>query len=429
MRTPKPRFLPEKRYNKKTGEPIILNVPVFLTFNAKGRLNYYTGIRVDIEKWNNESQRVDPNTVHNGVHASKINAKLARMEELVSNYVERCKLDRKSIDLKWIKTELDKQEKDLEPLEERPTARLREFFEPYLLNRKRQRLWSDGLIKHIEVIFNQIAPIAGDTIISDVDVSIIEKYRDYLIEKNARDVTVKSKISRLRWFFKWLIDNNHITGDNAASILKYDAKLNKMKDTEKAKINLAVALNEEELKAIESVALDDEFLDVVRDGFLFSCETALRYGDLQGLKKLDCSKSHIKILSNKDIAFINIPLTPKAKAILEKYKHSNSDFALPMPCLEVANRHIKTIAMLAGLNRVITDVYYQNGERKTKHNPLWKVISTKVARKTFVTQNIAKGVNPYAIMKITDHSDFKTMQVYLDVADDTVANEILKHNK
>jgi site-specific recombinase XerD len=85
--------------------------------------------------------------------------------------------------------------------------------------------------------------------------------------------------------------------------------------------------------------------------------------------------------------------------------------------------------MLAGLNRVITDVYYQNGERKTKHNPLWKVISTKVARKTFVTQNIAKGVNPYAIMKITDHSDFKTMQVYLDVADDTVANEILKHNK
>ncbi|MDD4384555.1 MAG: tyrosine-type recombinase/integrase, partial [Bacteroidales bacterium] len=145
--------------------------------------------------------------------------------------------------------------------------------------------------------------------------------------------------------------------------------------------------------------------------------------------KTDCTASHINIVSSKDVEALKIPLSKRAKLLLKKHKDTNTETAFPLPCMEVANRHLKTIGMLAKLDRVLTDVYFKNGKRVTETKQLFQKLTTHVARKTFVTQSIAKGISPAVIMKITGHADYKTMQNYIDVAGDTVTKEMEKLNK
>jgi hypothetical protein len=52
------KFFIEKRKDKSTKQLITLNVPIFLdySFDSK-RLNYYTGLRIDADKWDDGVER------------------------------------------------------------------------------------------------------------------------------------------------------------------------------------------------------------------------------------------------------------------------------------------------------------------------------------------------------------------------------------
>ncbi len=58
----KVNFYPEKRKDD-SGMLKMKNVPIFLFFSFSGkRMVYYTGYRIDLEKWDSENQRVKRNS-------------------------------------------------------------------------------------------------------------------------------------------------------------------------------------------------------------------------------------------------------------------------------------------------------------------------------------------------------------------------------
>lgn len=102
------------------------------------------------------------------------------------------------------------------------------------------------------------------------------------------------------------------------------------------------------------------FLNWVKDLFVFSCLTGLRYSDVMNLRwsNVDIAKRTLSVEMVKTKKVVTIPLVPQAIAILDKYsKHSikaPAAKALPQMTNQVLNRELKELMKELGTEKQIT---------------------------------------------------------------------------
>lgn len=119
-------------------------------------------------------------------------------------------------------------------------------------------------------------------------------------------------------------------------------------------------LTREEVDRIKEVNLNEnKTLDKVRDIFLFSCYTGLRFGDAMALKMEDITlingEPHIRVDQIKTGERREIPLLNPAKEIVSKYEWSGERTVykrvLPKLTNQRVNQYLKVIANLASINK------------------------------------------------------------------------------
>ena len=169
----------------------------------------------------------------------------------------------------------------------------------------------------------------------------------------------------------------------------------------------------EELEKLKSFNLENYSFEKVRDIFLFSCYTGLRFSDA-----LDLSMEQIR--SNENTSFIyreqiktgesiNIPLVPEAMQIIEKYNDNENrvvkNKVLPHISNQNFNLYLKSIAGIVGLNKKLT------------HH---------VARHTFATFLLNKSVSLEVVSSLLGHTNIRTTQVYAKMQNNTVEEQVLK---
>lgn len=138
-------------------------------------------------------------------------------------------------------------------------------------------------------------------------------------------------------------------------------------------------------------------LQKVRDLFLFSCYTGLRYSDCQNLTwaNIKANPAAIKLKMQKTTKEITIPLTMQAKAIIDKYsKHSikvPSVTIFPQIANQVINRNLKDLMKLSGIN---------------------KSISFHCARHSFASNLIEAHTNLIYVQKLLGHARIADTQIY-----------------
>ncbi len=176
-------------------------------------------------------------------------------------------------------------------------------------------------------------------------------------------------------------------------------------------------LNNDELKKIESLVLDNEELDTVRDIFLIGCNTGLRIGDLLNLLKNpeiynQDGRDFFKIKQSKTSNLVVIPINSVVKSILEKrngvlpkYVHQNS-----------VNKHIKAICKRAMINDDFTYFRTVGGVEVKFSAPKFKYISTHTARRSFCTNAYYSGMPPHDIMAISGHKNEDVFYNYIKVS-------------
>lgn len=171
----------------------------------------------------------------------------------------------------------------------------------------------------------------------------------------------------------------------------------------------------------------NESLSKVRDSFLFACLTGLRHGDLKRLNKDQIIEQDgqklISLLPNKGISRtakrikrIEVPLMPMAVEIIEKYRDGYVN-TLPVLSNQKMNEYIKTIAQKAGITQLIEVVLYREGRPYTEMVPKYQEITCHVARHTFATISLQKGVPLEVVSKLLGHSELKTTQIYTHIVD------------
>jgi site-specific recombinase XerD len=177
-------------------------------------------------------------------------------------------------------------------------------------------------------------------------------------------------------------------------------------------------LNSEDLDKVVKVDLShNSSLDRVRDLFIFSCYTGLRFQDAQNLRIENLTKHKtkylIRYLQQKTGGAVDIPLFDIAKSIIDKYKDSDERQVLKMLLPKISNQkvnsYLKIVGDLAGVSIPIT------------HH---------MARHTFATTVCLNNHMPIEdLSKLLGHSSIKTTSIYGRITQQRLSNSVEKVNK
>ena len=71
-------------------------------------------------------------------------------------------------------------------------------------------------------------------------------------------------------------------------------------------------------------------------------------------------------------------------------------------------------------------INFKGGERIEDIVPKFEVLTSHVARKTFITNALEKGMKAEVVMEISGHKDYKIFKRYVKIANEHKKKEMLK---
>jgi len=247
----------------------------------------------------------------------------------------------------------------------------------------------------------------------NLDYSAVEKFRQYVLyDRENRNDTAYRMIAALKCMVRWLIKDGY----------EIDPGVLKVNQPVKNKYDI-VTLTENEIQLIKTADLSIE-QQKVRDCFLFQIYTGQRFSDMQQISPDQVNGKMWVFRSVKTERMMHIPFvgwTAEAKSIAEKY-----DYQFPQYSSQYFNRALKLICKNAKLNTVVRLTRYRGSQEIIIEKPKHKLVSSHTARRTCVSLLLAKGVPPTIVMKLTGHTDIKTMMKYERTTTDALEESLLK---
>lgn len=417
---------------KKDGVPIVENVPIRMRVNfASQRIEFTTGYRIDVAKWDGDKQRVKngcTNKLKQSV--SEINTALlgyyTELQEIFKRF-EVAEIVPSPAEVKEAfnnrhgqneKTELASADTSNVP------SNFYEAFDDFVRVCGRQNDWTHSTFEKFAAVKNHLKNFRSELSFDFFDEEGLTEYVQYLREvREMRNSTIGKQLSFLKWFLRWSFKQG-MHSNNA-----YDTFKPKLKDTQKK----IIFLTWEELNRLREFKIPPtkQALERVRDVFLFQCFTGLRNSDVFNLRRSDIKGDHIEVTTLKTSDSLIIELNDHSRAILEKYKdvEFENDKALPVITNQKMNDYLKELAELAEINEPVRQTYYKGNEHIDEVTPKYALLGTHAGRRTFICNALALGIPPQVVMKWTGHSDYKAMKPYIDIADGIKANAMSKFNQ
>ncbi|MBQ9169753.1 MAG: site-specific integrase [Bacteroidaceae bacterium] len=170
-------------------------------------------------------------------------------------------------------------------------------------------------------------------------------------------------------------------------------------------------LTEEEIEVLMSKKFGVKRLEHVRDIFVFSCFTGLAYIDVSNLTDENIvtigGTDWIMTKRQKTSITENVPILDVAREIINKY-HSSADRngrLLPILSNQKMNAYLKEIADLCGIK---------------------KRLSYHMARHTYATLLLSKGVPMETVSKLLGHTNIKTTQIYARITNKKIEQDVMR---
>lgn len=170
-------------------------------------------------------------------------------------------------------------------------------------------------------------------------------------------------------------------------------------------------LSEAEINTLMKKEFDVKRLEQVRDIFVFSCFTGLAYIDVSNL-----TEANIVVMDNQEWIMTkrqktgiteNVPILDVAHDIIEKYRRrkDRKEHLLPVLSNQKMNAYLKEIADLCGIHKNMT--YH-------------------MARHTYATLLLSKGVPMETVSKLLGHTNIKTTQIYARITNKKIEQDVMR---
>jgi integrase len=384
---------------------------LFFSFNNQ-RLKYSTGEKIKPDFWNEEQQRVK--ATKKFPEYGEFNSRLNAIETNVNNAYRKILNDGEVPNNSLIKKELDK---TVRLVEAKKKHDLFSFISKFIEENK--TLKATGTIKAYHTTEQRLKDyrtyIKKDFSFEDIDLEFYNSFVSFLTSMDYSENTIGKHIKILKTFL------NEATDRGINKTIDYKKRKFKRPVEEPDKIYL----NGNELERLYNLDLrKDKQLESIRDLFIISCFTGLRFSDYSELKPeniIDGNK--VKIRTNKTNDLVIIPLHHYVREILKRY-NGKIPRALSNPKMNLNLKHLGTLAKIT--DTVETSI--TKGGKLVKNSiPKNKLICTHTARRSFATNLYLAGIPSITIMKITGHQTEKSFLRYIRISQEENANKLLDH--
>lgn len=160
------------------------------------------------------------------------------------------------------------------------------------------------------------------------------------------------------------------------------------------------------LNELKALSLTPCRYPTVKDAFLFSSMTGLRFSDILNLKWTEVVENHLEIVQQKTLRMVMVPLNPVAQRILKaSEEHADGLRVFALPPYQTIQRTLRQWAKDAGIQKLVTFHW---------------------ARHSFATLALNSGVDIYTVSKLLGHKKLATTQVYAQLIDRTKEEAIAK---
>ena len=275
--------------------------------------------------------------------------------------------------------------------------------------------WTESTQEKFQALRNHLEKFDKRLSLDLFDDDKAHAFITYLHGCGFRNTTVKKQVSFLKWFLRWAATSGFYPGHT------HDTFKPKLKGTSVESKEI-IYLTKDEVKCLEEMTFTESqsSLERVRDVFLFCCFTGLRYSDVKKLTRYDIRDGVIVFVTKKTVDGIRVELNKHSQAILDKYANVPfpGNMALPVISNEKMNARLKDLGKLAGFDTPTRLVYFQGNTRHEEIFPKWQLMTTHVARRTFVVNALRLGIPPEVIMRWTGHSSFEAMKPYMKIIDE-----------
>jgi integrase len=392
-----------KKQRDKEGKSIKKNLQIWMSVSISGdRLRYYTGKRIDLNKWDESKQRSKSDL--------SLNAYLKDLRLFIEDEINRAAVNKEMLNIRSLKAKiLEYQNK----IQSDFFLNFEKFIESNKLSKSERTIKKYNTAKkHLE---NFEREMSYKLTFLSINKEFDELFTDYLIkEAKLTNNTITKYVKVLKTFMNYCTERG----------INKDLEYMKFKTREnKPEINV---LTWEELMKILNLDLKNKKLERIRDIFCFGCFTGLRFSDIMNLKSENIKDEFILVNTIKNKKAVYIPITKYSRAIIDKYNEPGKEFLFNNISNQKFNEYLQELGEEAKINEKVQVVRYRGNERIEQSFDKWEIMTSHMARRTFITSALRFGMPAEVIMEITGHTDHKIFERYYKIANEHKKSEMLK---
>ncbi|MCF8298215.1 MAG: site-specific integrase [Saprospiraceae bacterium] len=259
-----------------------------------------------------------------------------------------------------------------------------EYFHSLALKRKgsTQKKWL-SLYKHL------ITFTGGKIAIKDIDKRFCSNFYTYLND-NGNNSTPKVYYIVFKTALNQLVRDEVINSNPAVeAVSNGDVKLNQNRERQREFLSF------EEIKILADTPMNRV---QVKNTFIFSCFSGLRFGDLGKLTFKQINGGYLYIRQSKTQEDERMKLHPIALKIIDEQKvlQKGSDNVFTLIDNKAVNKHLRRWVEAAGISKKIT---------------------FHCARHTFATLCLTNDIDIYTVSKLLGQKDLQSTQIYAKLID------------
>lgn len=242
--------------------------------------------------------------------------------------------------------------------------------------------------------------------------SVIRDYVAFL-----RSLPVGYKTSTVATFLYRLKRSLSMAADNGFAVASGSCKVSiKVEDS------CAVYFNEAELLKIFEYRKLSKQAHAVREWFLISCCVGFRWQNMVELNEEDLKKQFIRIVTNKSIKEVLLPVHWMVRAILER----NNGKLPKLPTQQAFGQTIKRVCKKIIESKILY-ARYHGLKLVKKWVPKYSVVSPHTGRRTLATNMYLAGIPTKRIMLITGHKTEEAFFRYIRIDIEENAEMLYDH--
>jgi len=400
-------YLVKKLVDSVGAAPIYINI-----HHRSHRLRYYTGERIRPGDWNREMQRAKSDYIG---HAS--------LNDLLDALAEEPKIIERNARIAGIDCTVEYLKEQLSYNKAKPKDFI-EVVDEFIREEGLRNNWTTDKKKQWRFFRNNLAGFNKRyrLELDSINDQFAQAFIRGMLKKDWTNVRIRQHISMAIQFASWA----RRKGYHASTAYRY---ITLVLPTSEPESN-AVYLTIEEIARVKQLSFgkNETRLEKARDVFLFSCVTGLRHADLKNLRRSSIKYNYLVINSHKTGESIRVPLVDLAKAILEKYKDCGEINPLPLVSQQKYNQYLKAIGWRADLSEKMIQHHFKGREKTESVHPKWKLLTSRVGRKTFLSLAVFLDIPLETVSKITDLKP-DTLKAYYDILDSRKSTGMSLFNK